>query len=767
MMQRYFVPAIMLCASLTSATTIATAEKQAVPYPDALAAAAVTLDAVSDPLDNALIVGNGDLNGLIFSEGGDIVLRLTKNDVWDARLDTELDPPLPTLERLLELGNGDWPDKNWILPEGCDWEGPDSYHAHPYPCPRACAVVRWPGAAEPPLTAKLDVRRACVEIDAAQSETRAFIANHENVAVLYALGAAPVLEPVVSDDIPAAETGESDGCQWIRQDIPGDPDWPGMTFAVAAAASDQMTAVAVVTSRESKQPLEHALELAQATVRKGVEKIRGKHTAGWDAFWSRSGIELADPLLERTWYRNLYFLRCVSKPGAVAPGLFAGLIDDKPAWHGDYHTNYNIQQTFWAVYSANHCELAEPYDRLITGYIPRGRWLARRIFGCDGAYFPHVLFACEPSHPERCKSPNGRQYIHHVWGFTLGVAGFTVQPLWWHYKYDPDKQFLEDVAYPAVRDVAVFYADFVDRCERDGDKIILAPTVSPEHHGWTDRFKRNRNCAFCIAYFRFIFDAAVEGAKTLDRDPELVRRWQTAEELLPDYPLHGENEDTVVVDVAGARPLTYNIPVPTTPVFPADQVTRLSPESTLELFRNTTAHLRHNGNNAPIMLAVTRARLGMPDALEWLRTLIDTRERPNGTLSFNRLEPEHRFNRFGHYTEMFGAVLPITELLLQSVDGVLRVFPSWPEDLPARFERLRAEGGFLVSAEHAGGTVTRLEIDGTSGATLKLEPPWRQCEVRRGDSLEWKPVSVTDDGLIYVDMQPAGDTLRFRRKTAG
>ena len=71
--------------------------------------------------------------------------------------------------------------------------------------------------------------------------------------------------------------------------------------------------------------------------------------------------------------------------------------------------------------SANTCRAAQ--------------WLAGKVFSMGGAYYPHVLFAYEPRNPEKCKSLNGRQYIHHTWGLTLGVTGFTVQPVWWHYKY--------------------------------------------------------------------------------------------------------------------------------------------------------------------------------------------------------------------------------------------------------------------------------------------------------------------------------------------
>ena len=734
-------------------------EGRPIPCPEALERAGIALPSLAQPVNDALILGNGDLNALLFAEGDDLVVRITKNDVWDARVDAALNPPLPTLERLKQLGQGEWPDRNWILPEGYAYDGQDAYHAHPYPCPRACGVVRIPGAAKGLLTAALNLRVAEASVVTAEGITRVLTPAQTNVILLRSEKAPEaVLEAIVSAGIPAAETGHQDRLFWLRQEIPGDLDWAGMSFAVACAASDGVTAIAVVTSLESDDPLSAAMTLARGACAKPVDDTVAEHRAVWEAFWGRSGVQLEDPVLERVWYRNLYFLRCVTKPGVISPGLFAGLLDDAPAWHGDFHTNYNIQQTFWSAFATNHCELAEPYDRLILEYLPRARWLAKNIFNSDGAFYPHVLFAYEPPDPETCKSPHGRQYIHHVWAFTLGVTGFTVQPLWWHYKYAPDRAFLEQVAYPPLRDTAEFYADFIDTCERDGDRIILAPTVSPEHHGWTAGFERNRDCAFCIAYFKMLFDAAVESAETLGIDADKVSRWRSAEALLPDYPRYGEDEP-IIVDVAGAPPITYNIPVPTTPVFPADQIGWFSPPEVQDIFRRTAAGLQHNGNNAPIMLAAARARLGMPDTHEWLCTELLWRERPNGTLSFNRLDPRFGFNDYGHYTEMFGVCLPINELLFQSVGDVIRLFPAWPGHLAARIVDLRTQGGFLVSAAFSGGQTRDLTVESTAGGPLRLLAPWPKTEVLTDTG--WTSCSADEQGIVRIDTMP-GQTLRFR-----
>ncbi|MFH1738436.1 MAG: hypothetical protein ABIH23_05465, partial [bacterium] len=547
---------------------------------------------------------------------------------------------------------------------------------------------------------------------------------------------------------------------WLKQVIPGDPDWPGMEFAVAAAFNETgRKTVSIVTSLESDAVVEDAVELAKETLNVPTETLIQTHESAWERFWSKSGIEIDDPLLQRTWYRSLYFLRCVSKPGVQSVGLFAGLINDTPAWHGDYHTNYNIQQTYWGAYPANHSELAEPYDRLMFEYLPRAKWLSQQVFSVCGIYYPHVLYAYEPPDPAVCKGRNGRQYIHHTWGMTIGVNGFTVQPMWWRYKYDPNPKRLEKIVYPVLRGVALFYVDFIENCEGD-ETVRLGPSVSPEHWGWTKHLDRNYNCAFDIAMVRYTLNAAIEAAQTLGRDGELIPKFKKALERLPSYPLYGDDRP-IVVDVEDAPPIEYNISVPATPVFPGDVVTWWSPDEEKELFTRTIENLEWNGNNATTMLAISRARLSMPGTQEWLRTEVDARTRSNGTMSLNRLDGGHKFNDFGHYTEQFGTGMAVSELLLQSVDDTLRLFPALAPGCRAQFTDLCAQGGFLVTAAGSADAVDSLRIKCPYGGTLRLLSPWQKIEVRSAQDKPYKALKPDKDGIVTISTKP-GDNLFFQ-----
>ena len=82
--------------------------------------------------------------------------------------------------------------------------------------------------------------------------------------------------------------------------------------------------------------------------------------------------------------------------------------------------------------------------------------------------------------------------------------------------------------------------------------------------------------------------------------------------------------------------------------------------------------------------------------------------------------PMHGF----YLSESVGIAAAISEFLLQSVDNVIRVFPCWPKEKDAAFARLRAQGGFLVSACQKDGKVVKLTVTSTVGGKLRLVCPW-------------------------------------------
>ncbi|MCK5463691.1 MAG: hypothetical protein KAI95_11770, partial [Bacteroidales bacterium] len=223
----------------------------------------------------------------------------------------------------------------------------------------------------------------------------------------------------------------------------------------------------------------------------------------WSDFWSKSGILLEDKELESIWYRNLYFFHCAAKSGVNCPGLFANwsFNDIGTAWHGDYHMNYNTQQPFWATFSSNHLELNEPYVELIEFISEVSRKWAVDYYKMRGAFYPHSAYPVDMT-----MNP----YPVPTWGWEIFETPWSVQGVWWHYLYAPDKKFLEERAFPLIREATEFIIDYMTRPEAHGpqwgdDRYHVFPTVPPELYGLRPGFKFNSDCLVDLTFIKFLF----------------------------------------------------------------------------------------------------------------------------------------------------------------------------------------------------------------------------------------------------------------------
>jgi hypothetical protein len=497
-----------------------------------------------------------------------------------------------------------------------------------------------------------------------------------------------------------------------------------MDYALAVATKEDLTAVSLVTSYDIKSGdvLSRAVSLAQSTIDEKIGALVARHENLWEQFWSRSGIELGDKVLQRWWYRTIYYAGTVSKPGTAPINLMPPLATDVTPWHSDYHHNYNSWQAFWPLPAANHTELADPWISYLNDMIPRFKFLAKVTYDCEGMFCPISSFLYEPD-PALSKSINKRQMSMNPWGLTIGSGAFNVQNAWQMHLCNPDLPYLRDKIYPIIRESARFYVSFMEKCRLDKNgKVRLGPSYSPEH-GEVGIY----NCPFDIAYIRYTFDALIEASSELNADPGLAAKCKEFRLLLPDYPTAlDESGKTVVVDWEGCKyneVQVHNITVPVAPVFPCDQVTWFSPEAEKDLFRRTMAITKHNFNNSNVIFNIAKARFSMPEAITDAKKWFLTRELPNGLF-------EWQGHQHGTYMgEMVGIAGLINEFLLQSVGNKIRLFPCWPANEDARFSELRAQGGFVVSAEFKDGRVTSATITSDAGKELSLLSPWKTIYV--------------------------------------
>ncbi|MCC6393971.1 MAG: hypothetical protein IT167_25465 [Bryobacterales bacterium] len=773
-----------------------------------------------------MLLGNGDLGVCVTVRPDALGLHLGKNDAWDIRVSEEHAAHIKTFREVLDLWRraGEEAKRQGhpdmlFLESRIDFfreysELMQSSYRKPWPRPWPCGTIwlHWDSRMVRVVRQELDIASGMLTLRLEHDDLRGkarpfaitcFVSREANHVSVSSDSPAPVVscayqphweqEALLPEPRIQSLEGGFSGFQEFPATAPaaGQPHPPrskeDRSMAIHGVLAGRWQAetdsarrrvllrppalphplrldVTLLTSRDTADPAAQAGRESARFASASIAELRRESSAHWAKFWSASAVELGDTELERIWYQNQYFLACCLKEGKIAPGLFGNWSSGKigTAWHGDYHMNYNTQQVWWGVFSSNHVEQHEPYTRLVEALMPMAEWNARVQFGLPGAYFPHSAYPV-PSKVNPYPAP--------PWGYEICETPWTVQSLWWQYKYTLDEEYLRRV-YPLLRAAAEFLVAFVSKGE-DG-KYHIIPTVSPENWGATVDFRLNRDCIIDLALTEFLLDAVDEGSRVLRLDADRREKWREVRRNLAPYPTGEGPYGRVWLDVRDApAEYVYNVPVTLAPVFPAEQVGLASKAELLELARRTAKTVRLEGGNDLVWQPLARARLGMLD-LEWFKREVRYCLTPLGTANDRVRQIDGRYSdatnfdfmmRMGVWTENLSLPAVINECLLQSYDGVIRLFPNRRNLGAAAFRDLRAAGAFLVSARFDGKRISGVRVKSEKGAPVRMAKPWEGARARVVS--KGAQVDAVESGGVIEFATRAGETYEIGTAPAG
>jgi alpha-L-fucosidase 2 len=146
-----------------------------------------------------------------------------------------------------------------------------------------------------------------------------------------------------------------------------------------------------------------------------------------------------------------YLLMGSSRYPAVLPANLQGIWnkDMKAPWNSDFHTNINLQMNYWPAEVCNLPETGEILARFVIRLTVPGAVTAREMYGTGGWTMHHLT------------DPFGRTGVADgVWGLTPTNGPWMTFPLYEHYLYTLDKEFLRETAYPVLKGSLNFFWDF-------------------------------------------------------------------------------------------------------------------------------------------------------------------------------------------------------------------------------------------------------------------------------------------------------------------
>ena len=467
-----------------------------------------------------------------------------------------------------------------------------------------------------------------------------------------------------------------------------------------------------------------------------------------------TGYESSNTTAENLYLEELYYqfgryLLISSSRKNSLPANLQGIWADglAPPWSADYHTNINLEMNYWLAEQTNLADCHWPMIDYIKSLVPRGKYTAQRYFyRTDG------------------KPIRGWVDFHenNIWGNTApgesdafyfpAAAGWLCQDIWEHYRFNQDKDFLEEY-FPIMLDAALFWVDNLWTDTRD-NTLVSSPSYSPEH----GPYSLGTSCDQAI--ITELFDMVIKADQILNPSknsdtPEIAEIKDAKSRLAgPKIGLAGqfmEWKDETAMDISGDnghRHVNHLFWLhPGTQIIPG----RSAQEDLYAEAMKKTLNTRGDGGT------------GWSEAWKinfWARLRDGNRSHK---LLENLLKESTYINLFDvcppfQIDGNFGATAGMTEMLVQSQGDAIMLLPALPDIWSSgNFNGIKARGNFEISMDWDGGKIASLEIISNSGNDCTVKYP----EISMKYSIIQKGVgtiipTILDDSTIQFKTVPGG-----------
>jgi len=437
-----------------------------------------------------------------------------------------------------------------------------------------------------------------------------------------------------------------------------------------------------------------------------------------------------------------YLLISSSRPG-TQPANLQGIWNEdmNPSWDSKYTTNINTEMNYWPAEPANLSELAQPLFKMIEELTDQGVQVAKEHYGAGGWVFHQNTDIWRVAAP--MDGP--------TWGtFTVGGAWLTTH-LWEHYLYTRDTEFL-DRMYPIIKGSVDFFMEFLVE-HPNGDWLVTNPSNSPENPPKGPGYEYFYDEVTGMYYFTTIvagstmdmqilkdlFHYYIQTTQILGRDKEYALEVSNARERLVPSQIGKDGTLQEWSDEYGQMEDKHRHFSHLYGLYPGNV---LSARSTPELMAPIKAVLEQRGDGGTGFSRAWKMAL-------WAR-LFDG-ERANSIYK-GYLKEQCYISLFAkcfsplQVDGSLGVTAGISEMLVQSHEGIIQVLPALPKEwISGEFRGVSTRGAFELDLHWENGAIKTVEILSKAGA---------DCKINAADpvnvSLNGNPVPFTE-GEGYVE----------------
>jgi alpha-L-fucosidase 2 len=725
--------------------------------------------------DEAIPLGNGLLGALVWGDGAPLKISLDRTDLWDLRPVPEFHTKEYSYRTMRQwVKEGRLADLHHLY---------DDPYGHPGPTKIPAGCIELNLGDDPVFgQASLDLATAIATTQLKDGSTvQVFVHATEPFGMIQVNSGQPVAIKLLAPPFAAKVTEEAGpgkisagDLASLRYDAPvesgGDnwtgylqKGWGGFSFAVVVAwqkSVDKWLGVwSIATSNECQNPLLTARANCEKVLATGFANAAETHRKWWRSYWDKSSVSVPNAIIERQWYLEMYKFGAAARSDTPPISLQGPWTADDmkiPPWKGDYHHDLNTELCYWPAYSSNHLEGALGFANWLWNTQETAKAWTKRFFDLPGLNVPMTADLNQE------QIGGWHQYTH-----SATTAAWLAHHFYLHWRYSMDRNFLEQRAYPWLKEVSVFLEAVTEKGP-DG-KRTLPLSSSPEINdnrleAW---FPSITN--YDLTLIRWAFEKTAEVTSELGKIQE-AKHWR---DVLAEMPELAIDPKTKKLLVAKDYPLPFSHrhfshlmaihPLGTIrwENGPEDQaIIKASLDDLTD--KGTTWWCGYSFSWLANLAARARDGEKAEKALEIFSTAFCLRN----SFHCNGDQSGKGYSNF-HYRPFtlegnFAAAAGLQEMLLQSYSGTIRIFPAIPAAWKdVSFQTLRAEGAFLVSGRRKEGVTQSVEILSEKGGVCRLEDPFGKSPYMI-EGIDGK--AVTMDGQDFVLETSPGQKIAFRRK---
>ncbi|AWK06248.1 hypothetical protein HYN56_19240 [Flavobacterium crocinum] len=503
-------------------------------------------------------------------------------------------------------------------------------------------------------------------------------------------------------------------------------------------ADEVVIRIALATNfKNYKELSENPFQKSEAVLEKASQKNYAtayqNHVSAYQKYFNRVSLNLGDspqskkttdvrikefnasydPQLVALYFQfGRYLLVSSSQPGNQ-PANLQGIWNHKlsPPWDSKYTVNINTEMNYWPAETTNLSEMHQPLFSMLKDLAVTGQESAKEMYHARGWNLHHNTDLWRIT-----GIVDGGFY--GMW--PMGGAWLT-QHLWQHYLYTGDTAFLKEY-YPVMKGAAQFYLDVLQE-EPEKKWLVVSPSISPENTyqggvGVSAGTTMDNQLVFDV------FNNIINACKVLETDRNFADSVAVALKRLPPMQIgqHSQLQEWLhdwdkLNDKHRHISHLYGL-------FPSGQLSPLRTPELVEAAKNTL-----------ISRGDVSTGWSMGWKVNWWARLLD------GNKAFklikDQLRPapmESKGESGGTYPNLFDAHPPfqidgnfgctagISEMLLQSYDGVVHLLPALPDEWEkGNVAGLKAQGGFEIGEmKWDKGKIISVTIKSNLGGNLRL-----------------------------------------------